>query len=469
MYNVSFINKKELNMVRRKLKQETLDPFSKRSKLEEPARGSYPIPIHGEIPYDISDGVYFSITRNKSNGVHSLGNPQPAKFIPEIPRWAIRKFSRKGETVLDPFVGSGTTMTEARLLGRNSYGIDHNPLARLISKVKSTPLKYELLTTQKKKLETAMYNNIGLKDIDLPAFRNRDFWFDRSASEGIALIRMSIEETVENNEMKDFFTVVLSEVIQKVSKVGSGQILPAKRSKKEEKHPEVTREDVYRCFLEQLKTDIVHIREFSFKADKKASAHIVGDDARKMAIPGEVNLIVTSPPYINSHHYIWTNKLRLLQLNMVDDKKRLELMRQEIGTEEFSTREYNQLEKTGIEELDEKISLIYYGDRYKASGNQNRIRARSVYQYFCDMKIHMAEAYKILPKNSHYILVVGDNKICKVQIPTADFLTVIAKEIGFDKVAQFQILLKNRTLNLPRNVPWADMTLFDRILVLKKT
>lgn len=451
------------------MKQETLEPFTKKKKYSKKATQSDVLVIYGEIPLNVPNESYLSITRTRSNSVHSLGNPQPAKFIPEIPRWAIRKFSEKGEIVLDPFVGSGTTMVEARLLGRNSYGIDHNPLARLIAKVKSTPLEYELIVKEKRKLETAMYNNIGLRDINLPTFRNRDFWFDRSASEAIAIIRESIEKSVENNDVKDFFMVVLSEVVRKVSKVGYGQILPAKRSKRTRKDLQVSRKDVYDCFLKQLKTDIVSIREFSFKADKNVYAEIVGDDARQIRVPQEVDLIVTSPPYINSHHYIWSNKLRLLQLKLVDDKKRLELMRKEIGTEEFSAKEYNELGKTGIDELDEKISRIYHGDEYKASGNQNKIRARSVFQYFRDMRTHLTKAYNVLRKGSHYVFVVGDNKICKVHIPTADLLAKIAEEIGFEKISRFHIVLKNRTLNLPRNVPWADITLFDRVLVLKKT
>jgi DNA modification methylase len=51
----------------------------------------------------------------------------PARFIPELPEKYIKLFSHPGETVLDPFCGSGTTNVVAQELGCNSVGIDINP------------------------------------------------------------------------------------------------------------------------------------------------------------------------------------------------------------------------------------------------------------------------------------------------------------------------------------------------------
>jgi len=53
----------------------------------------------------------------------------PARFVPELPAKYIRLFSHKGETVLDPFCGSGTANVVAMELGRNSIGIDINPFS----------------------------------------------------------------------------------------------------------------------------------------------------------------------------------------------------------------------------------------------------------------------------------------------------------------------------------------------------
>src|SRR5919206_4901190 len=65
-------------------------------------------------------------------------HPYSAKYIPQIPRYLISNLTKKNDLVLDNFVGSGTTLVESKLLGRKAIGVDINPLACLISKVKTT-------------------------------------------------------------------------------------------------------------------------------------------------------------------------------------------------------------------------------------------------------------------------------------------------------------------------------------------
>src|SRR6266542_3675397 len=63
-----------------------------------------------------------------------------ARCPPPLVDWAISMFSSPGQIVLDPMVGSGTTLVEAALLGRRAWGADIDPLARLIAKAKAKPV-----------------------------------------------------------------------------------------------------------------------------------------------------------------------------------------------------------------------------------------------------------------------------------------------------------------------------------------
>src|ERR671927_1267463 len=76
-------------------------------------------------------------TRYTTHGYH----PYSAKYIPQIPSYLIKNFSEKNDLILDNFAGSGTTLVESKILGRNALGVDVNPLACLISKVKTTNLQ----------------------------------------------------------------------------------------------------------------------------------------------------------------------------------------------------------------------------------------------------------------------------------------------------------------------------------------
>lgn len=64
----------------------------------------------------------------------------PARFSPVFARSAIEHFTSPGDTVLDPFVGGGTAMVEARLSGRNAFGSDISSLAVFLTRTKSIPL-----------------------------------------------------------------------------------------------------------------------------------------------------------------------------------------------------------------------------------------------------------------------------------------------------------------------------------------
>ena len=65
----------------------------------------------------------------------------PARFSPVLARTIIEYFTGPGDTVLDPFVGGGTSLVEARALARNAIGVDISSLAIFISRVKTTPLR----------------------------------------------------------------------------------------------------------------------------------------------------------------------------------------------------------------------------------------------------------------------------------------------------------------------------------------
>ena len=86
--------------------------------------------LSGDLDYHNYDTSY------ASHDFHAF----PAKFPPQLPERFIRDLTETNDVVLDPMMGSGTTIVESILRGRNAVGFDIDPLARLITRVKCTPL-----------------------------------------------------------------------------------------------------------------------------------------------------------------------------------------------------------------------------------------------------------------------------------------------------------------------------------------
>ena len=98
----------------------------------------------------------------------------PAMFIPQVARRLLEQYSKKGDTVCDIFCGSGTALVESRLLGRNSYGIDLNPLATFLAKVKTTEIDSKLLyKTYFKLIDDIQF--INDKEIKIQNFKNTNY------------------------------------------------------------------------------------------------------------------------------------------------------------------------------------------------------------------------------------------------------------------------------------------------------
>jgi DNA modification methylase len=421
--------------------------------------------INGDIPLGIEDNAYLNIFRDSDRDVHNIAL-YPCKFIPELPRWAIKNYSNENDIVLDPFIGGGTTFVESLKLRRNCLGIDYNPYARLISKVKSTPLDMQKVFSEHRSLIYNIKKN-NEKTLPKPTFKGVEFWFNENVISGLLRIKKEIYK-IQDEDIRDFFLVAFSMAVRKTSYIAPGQILTARRKDwKDMKHySESETIEVFSSYCEEY---IDYLKKFPDLVNEENYTKIIGNDARNINLPEdihEVDIIVSSPPYINSMDYIWANRLRLHWLDLVkNDNDRLNLYNQEIGTERIPKKEYSKIGKLGFDDIDKTIEDIYHS---YDSTMQSQLRSRVTYKYFLDMKIHFEEAYKKLKDSGYYCIVIGDNNIRKVTVPTSNYLTTIAESVGFVKEKQFQILLKNRSLNIERNLDFADKIDYDRMIVLRK-
>ena len=380
-----------------------------------------------------------------THGIHSY----TAKFIPHIPRYFIEEYTKKGDVVLDPFAGSGTTLLEANILGRNSLGIDINPLAVLMGKVKTTPLKKQKVEKAIKKL----FNKLDKKNVKFPLrkFPNRDYWFNKKSILELSKINYSINELYRKKEidkkLKNFFDVCFSSIIRKSSfadpfnpKTYCSRNM---RELKKNNHQFYPIKYFKNCVTKNAQ--LIYELERELKGKKVKTTFVSTNDTRNIKLPskiGKVDLIVTSPPYANAQEYFRNFKLELFWLGLVDRDSLLELDKKQIGGENHAALNYKTLQKTGYKDIDRIIKKLFSIDK-KGS--------YIVYKYFFNMEKSLKEYRRVLKKGGHCVIIIGNNTVRGVKIPINKTLIEIAKKNGFKLYDYGYDLIKNRKFMTKRN------------------
>jgi len=231
----------------------------------------------------------------------SMLHPYPAKFIESIPRELIRCLPvKKDSLVLDPFCGSGTTMLEAKRAGFGSIGVDLNPIACLISRVKLSNLNCGLTELAESIVESAQKKAI---EVSIPEIPNLDHWFKKDIQEAITKIVNEIN-SIKDESIRDGLMFSLSCIIVRVSNQESDTRYAAIDKK-------ATAKDVYTGFVNSCK------RLEAAKQSENASntkGHVICSDILGVSpddIDGKVGMVITSPPYPNAYEYWLYHKYRM--------------------------------------------------------------------------------------------------------------------------------------------------------------
>lgn len=245
------------------------------------------------------ENLDWDFQNSTAEAIHSI-HPYPAKFIPEIPRTLISTLPIPTNTIiLDPFCGSGVTLIESQKAGIESVGVDLNPIACLLSKVKTQGLPSEFLNI----VDKVVNNCISYKrKVVVPQIPNLDHWFKKEVQEGLAVILNEINK-VESEPVSNALKYCLSSIIVRVSNQDSDTRYAAVENN-------WGKNDVFNLFklsAEKLgKAKNQNILKTSSKVINKNSLLLEKSDFSK-----EVGLVVTSPPYPNAYEYWLYHKYRM--------------------------------------------------------------------------------------------------------------------------------------------------------------
>lgn len=428
------MNKKKITKLKKSLIAETITPYTANSLSFE---NHEQITLFGEFGQDTAEQNFLKLisgeykeseafkllekidwdfkgftTQYLSHKFHSY----PARFIPQIPLSFIRLFTEEDDVICDPMCGCGTTLVEAFLNNRCAIGNDFNPLATLISKVKTTliPLS-EFEHLEKKLRETKRYIDLDYWKIEHRAnnLPNRTVSkiFNKAIIGKLEAIREMILELKEegHNDLYDFARVALSSTIWSLVENGNGL-------------------DVENSFIKKTQMMKKEILEMSKIISNPAFVKVIHGDARNLQIESSsVDLIVTSPPYVNALDYYRVHMYNMLWLGMDFDIFR----KHEIGGHSHFI--------------------------------MNRFRLLS--EYLGDMLRAMIEMNRILKPGKICAIVVGNSSLEYELIESHKYFSSFANKVGFKHIKTYF-----RNIDKTKKYTSADIGQIDDeyIVVLKK-
>ena len=191
------------------LRQSSLD-ISVCAQQESSKRGRLATLLESELNFHGENGNY------ASHHLHAFA----ARFPPQLPRAFIRGLTSPGEVVLDPMMGSGTTVVEAWLEGRRGVGLDIDPLALRLCQVKTTPLRIERLQKAADRIVSRAYALARAKTIEqrlAQRFDERtkafvDYWFPPTTQREIMALVLAIASVSEASVHCTAMQAVLAEM-----------------------------------------------------------------------------------------------------------------------------------------------------------------------------------------------------------------------------------------------------------------
>ena len=244
--------------------------------------------------------VDWSFSDRTSHSPLEALHPYPAKFISEIPNALLRCLPiEKGTAVLDPFCGSGTTLAECQKFNLPSVGIDLNPIACLISRVRTSPLPAGFEGIAEKVVATARMSNSN----EVPEIPRLDHWFKSEVQVALARLKMAID-TVDDAEIRDVLELVFSSIVVRVSNQESDTRYAAIEKP-------ITFDGVFLAFERATKRAVRALNEVPAKP---SPALVIEADVLKATrndVGQKIGLVITSPPYPNAYEYWLYHKYRM--------------------------------------------------------------------------------------------------------------------------------------------------------------
>ncbi|GLI27716.1 hypothetical protein ARHIZOSPH14_19580 [Agromyces rhizosphaerae] len=405
----------------------------------------FPDPNPGE------DGgiVTLSLT-NRTNGLTHGLHRFPAKYIPQLPRWAIAQYGNADSLILDPFAGSGTTAVEASAAGIRSMSLELNPLSRLIIGAKTSLPGLSRLSELLREVELKASFASARLVTPISGVSNFEHWYDRENWAALSRLKQGILAVDATLEERRFLLVMFSSILRATSRADD-QSQKTYVSGTNPKTP-ISVQDGWAIAVRRARSALRDAESASW-SNGLAAVPEDGDALRVPTHAGTFDLAITSPPYMDSVDYPYNLMLEHFWLA------------EEIGIP--SRAAFNSLRAGQV------------GAKVRASNNNPPASVSSIdfdqlpahrlpaaIEYFVTMDQHFASMRAALRDGARYVMVVGNSSTSTGRIPLHSALCDLAAAHDLGLEYSFAYRVRRHYMKFPR-AGRGGIILFDRVLVFR--
>jgi len=375
----------------------------------------------------------------------------PAKFIPQVVRFCIDKFTKKGDTILDPFAGSGTVGLEALITERNAVLLDLNYLLEVIAPIKFYKgrdiINKHILYKKIEQIRTETKQFI-------PDYKNIRYWYPDSFFDTISRYWAGLHKLDDN-----IYKWIIQASLVKVSKLFSWA---------EHRTPKLFRSKFKREYIENLLQTDWHkeldeklialsykycdaVQQLQIKTQRYSNniEYLAGVDSSKLKLNKKIDTLITSPPYLQAQEYIRTSKLDLYWLGYTDNQ--------------IKTITKLEIPYRKAERIIETKTLNIIRNQIK-----NKKLLNILNSYFDHTIASLENNMNLLGVNGKACIFVGNPKIDGIEIETWKILVEYFTEKNFRFEMVFDDKIKTRQLFGQRNNKNPNGMKSEYLLVLSK-
>ena len=283
-------------------------------------------------------GSFWSAKQRQGHPLHEIS--YRACFKPQLPSFFIERYSERGDRVLDPFMGRGTTALQAYLMGRKVAASDTNPLCERLLRPRLFPPANSLLTL------TAIRERLASMLFASKNFANKTFAEKNTIPSSDARLKVFFHPLVlaELIAMKKWFTmreaqgsydrlddwlrmVALNRLTGHSSGFFSVRTMPpnqavslqAQRKINARHKQKPPLRDIAQLIYKKSKSLLRQGTALTQSARDAISLKTCRSDKLDYLDDGSVDLVITSPPFLNTVDYAQDNWLRLWFLGIRED------------------------------------------------------------------------------------------------------------------------------------------------------